>query len=320
MMTEKPAGSRSGYRAPAEVHGEELARPANVAKQSPSRIWPSLLILVAVFPLLGLVAHAAVSIAVRRSLGPGEELTTVAREVWMAEQFPTAAGFLSVVGPIQLSLLLLALVAAAFSPQRVFARLGFVRSAVPWRALPLLMLASFFIRAIGTLLVSLLFSEPSDQALAMRRAFIELQGWPAVIVLFSASVLPGLGEESVFRGFVLRGLLHRVNPWMAVTIVSVAFAAIHPGLYLAVLVFPTGVWLGIIAWRTGSLWPAIVVHAFSNVADACVERTTPDPTKLYFLQPSPLVGLVFLTGVAALVASMPILARHRPEGHPRPAS
>lgn len=276
-------------------------------------VWPSLLVLLLVFPTLGLVATTASSIAIKRSLEPGQELTEAVQDAWMVEQFPTPFGFISVVGPIQVSLLVLAVVAAAISPQKTFARLGFVRGCLPWRLLPLLMLSGFAIRAFETLLVTLVFAGPSEQAIAMRRAFIELSGWSAVAVMLCGSILPGLCEEAIFRGFVLRGLLRRLNPWLAVAIVSVGFAAIHPGLYIAVLVFPTGVWIGIVAWRTGSLWPAIIVHVFFNLADSCLERMTSDPTKLHFLQPSLLSGVVLLVSVAALVASIRILTRLKPE-------
>ncbi|UCE60679.1 MAG: CPBP family intramembrane metalloprotease [Phycisphaerales bacterium] len=268
--------------------------------------------MLAVFPVLGLVANTVIPMAIGRSLEPGQELTREVQDTWIVEQFPTPTEFISIVGPLQISLLALAFIAAAISPQKTFARLGFVRGCLPWRALPLLMLSGSAMRVFETLLVSLLFADPSAQVLAMRKAFIELSGCSAVFVLLCGSVLPGFCEEAVFRGFVLRGLLRRLNPWLAVVLVGLAFAAIHPGLYIAVLVFPTGVWLGIVAWRTASIWPAIVVHVFFNLADACLERTTPDPTKLYFLQPSLLIGIVLLVSVIALVASIRILARLRP--------
>jgi membrane protease YdiL (CAAX protease family) len=233
----------------------------------------------------------------------------------MLEQFPTPAGFISIVGPIQLSLLALALVAAAISPEKIRTRLGFVRGCLPLRTYPLLMLADFVTRAVGTLLVFLLFPEPSEQALAMRRAYIELTGWGAVVVILCGGVLPAFCEEAVFRGFVLRGLLRRWNPWLAIGLVSLVFAAIHPGLYVAVLVFPTGVWFGIVAWRAGSIWPVVAVHIFSNLADSCLERLSEDPTKLYFLQPSLLNGVVLLVSLAALVASVRVLARAGSECH-----
>jgi membrane protease YdiL (CAAX protease family) len=31
-----------------------------------------------------------------------------------------------------------------------------------------------------------------------------------------------------------------------------------------VFAFPVGAWLGVVAWRTGSIWPGILCHAFIN--------------------------------------------------------
>ncbi len=45
---------------------------------------------------------------------------------------------------------------------------------------------------------------------------------------------------------------------------SCLFAQLHLEPVQVVYVFPIGVWLGVVAWRAGSVWPTMLCHAFLN--------------------------------------------------------
>lgn len=88
----------------------------------------------------------------------------------------------------------------------------------------------------------------------------------ALIVTFVClAFLVPLGEELLFRGVLMRGLL-RYGAVVAVLGSSVVFALFH-GINLAL---PTALVVGIIAAevarRSGSIWPAVVVHVVNNLA------------------------------------------------------
>ena len=89
-------------------------------------------------------------------------------------------------------------------------------------------------------------------------------GW----VVFSAvalAVWTPVAEEVFFRGFILRGLANRWGFAPALIVSAAVFSALHlaPALLLPVLV--TGLLLGFLYQRTGSLWPCIAVHAAQNL-------------------------------------------------------
>ncbi len=46
--------------------------------------------------------------------------------------------------------------------------------------------------------------------------------------------------------------------------VALIFAAFHGTPTWALGVLPLGLWFGILAWRTGSLWPGMLCHGFLN--------------------------------------------------------
>lgn len=79
------------------------------------------------------------------------------------------------------------------------------------------------------------------------------------------SLLPAVCEEVLFRGAIL-GLLRKGMPaWAAVVVQALLFGALHG---LAFRILPTaalGMVLGMVVVRTGSILPAMMVHALNNV-------------------------------------------------------
>lgn len=74
-----------------------------------------------------------------------------------------------------------------------------------------------------------------------------------------------LCEEVVFRAGLMQTLLRCfTRPWLAVGVSAVVFAIVHgnPVQYPPALLM--GVLLGWLYWRSQSLWPSVLMHAFNN--------------------------------------------------------
>lgn len=86
----------------------------------------------------------------------------------------------------------------------------------------------------------------------------------SVLTFVLLSFLVPVGEELLFRGVVMRGLL-RYGAVVAVVGSSVVFALFH-GFNTAL---PTALVVGLVAAeitrRSGSIWPAVVVHVVNNL-------------------------------------------------------
>ena len=78
-------------------------------------------------------------------------------------------------------------------------------------------------------------------------------------------VLAPLTEELLFRGVLFGWLRQRLSPSLTIAITSIAFAAIHAYPPILPLAFATGVALGWIRERSGSVAPTIVIHVVHNV-------------------------------------------------------
>lgn len=90
-------------------------------------------------------------------------------------------------------------------------------------------------------------------------------------------LLAPLAEEIVFRGAVLRSLLTRQRPWVAITISAVLFAVAHLNPAQMPHAFAIGLLLGWLYWRTGSILPGMAYHWANNSAAYVLYNFYPDP-------------------------------------------
>jgi membrane protease YdiL (CAAX protease family) len=77
-------------------------------------------------------------------------------------------------------------------------------------------------------------------------------------------------EEIVFRGVLLGGLSDLMPVWAAILVSSALFAGVHFSAYLFLPFMFAGVALAIVARRTGSLWPAVMLHALYNLSSVAL--------------------------------------------------
>lgn len=82
--------------------------------------------------------------------------------------------------------------------------------------------------------------------------------------LLLLAVAPGIAEELFFRGYVQRQAERRLGVLWAIVITGVLFGLYHLRLTQALPLSVLGIYLCYITWRTGSLWPAVIVHFLNN--------------------------------------------------------
>jgi sodium transport system permease protein len=82
---------------------------------------------------------------------------------------------------------------------------------------------------------------------------------PLVLVL-----LAPVCEELAFRGFILTGLRQRFHPWTAILLSSLLFAVSHLNVFQFLPTLILGVVLGLVATRSRSVLPGILLHLLYN--------------------------------------------------------
>lgn len=279
------------------------------------RVWPVFLAFVLVIGLLAI----------------GQILVIAALAIWRFTQgvspeelavdpmggVPLQLGMVLLYVPVALALAGVAVLMVSRKGRSMTEALGLRRPALPWWGYPLLLLGSWipFAVAIGcaTLGSKLGPASPSiEQFWAPSTPLLSIG-----FVLFIAFA-PGFTEELFFRGYMQRRLLQRWSPWAAIGVTSLMFALLHIMPASVALAFPLGIWLGVMAWRTGSIWPGVFCHAIINgvwnAVQIVVRRTgeTIDPTASFSALEWSAVGLGGAVLVAAFAASVVLLVRTVP--------
>jgi membrane protease YdiL (CAAX protease family) len=169
-------------------------------------------------------------------------------------------------GPAVLASVLAGLLAAGFALGRAGARgIGLVPCSP--RALllaTLLVLPVLGATAAWSALLSALGLPAEDQALValVRTAPTSPLG---LLVLGWGFVGAPLVEELLFRGFLLPPLVRRLGPRLAVAADALLFGAMHASDPQAILpLVGLGVLLCALRLGSGSLWPAVALHATNN--------------------------------------------------------
>jgi len=100
----------------------------------------------------------------------------------------------------------------------------------------------------------------------------------------------------LFRGYIQTRLVHVIGPLGGIVISSLMFAAFHMDWVHVIAVFPLGLFLGFIAWRGGSLLPAMLAHFFNNVVSVTAVVLSPADAQNTL---SPQLGAFVLAVIAA---------------------
>lgn len=272
---------------------------------------------------LGLLANAAilgVMVALRRFGRPEYAVTTLRGEVGAVLGSPQflVLGLIA----IQLTFLTVALVASSPARPGLHERLGLVRPPGGLRLTLLVALGSLVPLAIGAMVAAVLAGagivpSPIPIAERLRERLTESGPVWAMLMVLTVSVGPAFGEEIIFRGYLLRRLLGVWRPAAAIAVASLLFAAGHLVPAQMIWAFTTGLWLGYVVWRTGSLVPTMVAHAFVNASAATLGqiagRELPSTTGVVVFL------VVTFAAITAFLEVIRTLERRAREPEPQPA-
>ncbi len=88
--------------------------------------------------------------------------------------------------------------------------------------------------------------------------------------LFGLVILPSFSEELLFRGIILRGL-RKMGMWKAALLSSTLFMLMHMNFAQALNAFMAGFVLSLVYFKTGSLWPSVIVHFVNNLLSLALQ-------------------------------------------------
>ena len=97
-------------------------------------------------------------------------------------------------------------------------------------------------------------------------AFVKADGIGALLLnMVIIALVPAVCEEFFFRGALMRFLMLCIkNKHVSVWVTALIFSMMHGEFFGLIPRMVLGVFLGYIAWYSGSIWPAVVAHFLNN--------------------------------------------------------
>ena len=174
-----------------------------------------------IFPLAAFfgaqfIVAAIVKIIIFLAAGGKDELTTQIMQSNITTGFYIITSFL------------ITSVIAYFLPQKILSikftpeDMGLQKD-LTWIDIALSALGLFVVLIIAGILISLMNIQPSRQKIG----FVGINGpFQYVLAFLSLTIIPAIVEEFIFRG-ISYGELRKINPWLAMIVVSLTFAIAH---------------------------------------------------------------------------------------------
>ena len=133
---------------------------------------------------------------------------------------------------------------------------------------------------------------PEDMSSQIAEMLAVNNGLDLILIVLGAVILAALVEEFIFRGFLQQSVEKHMDVTRGVIYASVAWTAVHGSLYIAIQLFVFGFFLGWLAWRTRSVYPAILCHALNNAIAiwySNIDHSSPLPVYEWYGHVSPIV-------------------------------
>jgi membrane protease YdiL (CAAX protease family) len=129
-----------------------------------------------------------------------------------------------------------------------------------------------------------------------------------IFLIFTVVVFAAVVEEMLFRGFLQTALERNGRPAKAIVVSAAVFAILHFNPWWMMQIFGLGVALGVMAWRSRSIWPGVVIHMTNNAVSLIFINTDESKLRGYEFR-GQVAPLWMATGLVLTVAGFRLFYR-----------
>jgi uncharacterized protein len=108
---------------------------------------------------------------------------------------------------------------------------------------------------------------------ALKPDYAYVSQYSVVVTLVCFALLPAIYEELIFRKLILQFLRDRFPDLAAILMTSLIFAVFHLNVLQGITAFIFGVFLAVVAIRTGSILLCIYAHFLNNLFFVLCQRS-----------------------------------------------
>lgn len=141
---------------------------------------------------------------------------------------------------------------------------------------PLQLLGAVFMgigALIGAMLIgALLMPVFPDSTKGLNQLDDLFMGAPVYLLILVGALMPAIGEELLFRGFVMGTLRNKCKPVVTVLVTTLIFAAYHMNLIKMFTIGIVGLSLTLAAYKTGSIAASMCVHFMNNLLSLLIGK------------------------------------------------
>ncbi len=130
-----------------------------------------------------------------------------------------------------------------------------------------LALAGLLLALVAGALLTPVFPQSAESLKAMDEM---IKGQPAWVLVLVMAVMPAIGEEFLFRGFLMGTLREKCKPWVAIVATTLIFAAYHMSLIKMFTISIIGLGLTVAAYMTGSIFVSMLMHFINNFVSVLI--------------------------------------------------
>jgi membrane protease YdiL (CAAX protease family) len=130
-------------------------------------------------------------------------------------------------------------------------------------------------------LVQFVLPMPETLAKSLEETLIFHSVSEFLVLILGVVIIAGFVEEMLFRGFFQGAMEQVTDVTRSVLITALVFTMIHFNPWWAVEILVLGVFLGVMTWRSNSIFPAVVVHCVNNGFSVFMLNISPDKLKWY---------------------------------------
>lgn len=168
----------------------------------------------------------------------------------------------------QLILLVVPLFLVIYTKRDVKKTYGFARTkAVNYLGSAILMTGAVLVNMVIAVGLAVLFPESAGN---VETVFGELFSGNVLAVLLVIAVAPAVCEEMLFRGMILHSLQAKYRVPSAIAVTAILFGLYHMSLIKFIPTGLLGLLLCIVVWKTGSIYPAMLMHFINNAISVII--------------------------------------------------